>query len=192
PETNKELRRLPCPHGLAVLSPDGRFALCSTGGEMVTLHDLKENRAFNFQGEMSNVVTSVAVSADGRYVAAGGQDAIARVWDVGTGKLVHRIPGHGNAVRGLLFLPGGGQLLTGALHADTLRLWDLSSGEKVRELYLKGGLRSGLARTPDGSRLAAGNGEGAVAVWDLRDPAKAPKLLRHGHKGAVLGVALAP
>jgi serine/threonine-protein kinase len=191
-QINKELRRLTCYHGAATLSPDGRFALCpGGGGEMVTLFDLKDDRAFNFQGEMSSFYTCVAVSPDGRYIAAGGHDKIARVWDVGSGKKVHRIPDHKNVLRAVLFMPRPGQLLTGALLDDTIRLWDLPSGEQVREFYLAGGLRSGLSLSRDGRSLVAGNANGQIALWDLRDPAKAPKALRQGHKGAVLGVSLA-
>jgi WD40 repeat protein len=191
-EINKQVHQVPSIYGMATLSPDGRYILSQWGAEMMTLFDAKENKAIRtFQGEMSAVFTCMAVSPDSRYVAAGGHDHMVRVWDVASGKMVHRILGQQNILRSVLFLPQEGQLLTGAQNADAIRQWDLPSGELRRELYLAGGLTSRLSSSRDGSRLVAGTAKGEIALWDLRDAGKAPKLVRAGHEGAVLGVSLA-
>ncbi len=52
-------------------------------------------------------VTSVAISPDGRYVAAGSLDRVVRIWDAGSGVLVERLRGHRDSVYSVAFTPDG-------------------------------------------------------------------------------------
>jgi dipeptidyl aminopeptidase/acylaminoacyl peptidase len=65
-------------------------------------------------------VTSVAVSPDGRTVAAGGLDHSVRLWDILTGKEVRRYMGHREMVTAVTFAPGGKALVSGS--SDTTAL----------------------------------------------------------------------
>ena len=69
-------------------------------------------------------VTSVAISPNGQYVAAGSMDAEVRIWDVSTGQLVERLRGHWGGIRSVAFTPDGKGLVSGSW--DKLRFWDLS------------------------------------------------------------------
>lgn len=71
-------------------------------------------------------VTSVAISPDGRFVAAGSLDTIVRIWDVSTGFLVERLKGHRDSVYSVAFTPDGKGLVSGSLD-KTLKHWDLTS-----------------------------------------------------------------
>lgn len=71
-------------------------------------------------------VTSVAISPDGYYVAAGSLDKIVRVWDARTGYLLERLEGHKDSVYSVAFAPDGKTLVSGSLD-KTLKLWDMSS-----------------------------------------------------------------
>lgn len=71
-------------------------------------------------------VTSVAISPDGRLVAAGSLDKVVRVWDVQTGKPLERLEGHKDSVYSVAFMPDGKTLVSGSLD-KTLRLWVLGS-----------------------------------------------------------------
>jgi RNA polymerase sigma factor (sigma-70 family) len=67
--------------------------------------------------------TSVAFSADGRWVATGHADRTARVWELATGKEALRLVGHDATVTGVSFAHDGKTLLTtGGL--EVLQ-WDL-------------------------------------------------------------------
>lgn len=70
-------------------------------------------------------VTSVAISPDGRFVAAGSLDAFVRLWDVQTGHLVERLLGHKDSVYSVAFTPDGKGLVSGSLD-QTLKHWDLT------------------------------------------------------------------
>jgi serine/threonine-protein kinase len=192
--TNSQLLQLGAPRGLFALSPDGAFVLGHYhGGEIISLWDLKRNAVTrHFQGEMSNAFECAAVSPNARYVAAGGHDNIVRVWDVETGKMAHRITGFPAYLRSVLFTPGGNELLTAAAQANVVGLWDLASGNKVREFEVEHRLSSRLALSRDGTRLLAGNALGDLMVWDVSQSRAAPQTILAGHKGPVLGVAVAP
>ena len=43
-------------------------------------------------------VTSVAISPNGQFVAAGSLDTVVRIWDVATAQLVERLRGHRDSV----------------------------------------------------------------------------------------------
>ena len=98
-------------------------------------------------------MTSVAISPDGRLVAAGSLDTVVRLWDVQTGQLIERLVGHKDSVYSVAFTPDGKGLVSGSLD-QTLKHWDL--GPLVRSI-----VRGGRGGYEGGSGAGAG-GAGAV------------------------------
>ena len=70
-------------------------------------------------------VTSVAISPNGQFVAAGSLDTVVRIWDVATAQLVERLRGHRDSVYSVAFTPDGKGLVSGSLD-KTLKYWDVS------------------------------------------------------------------
>ena len=70
-------------------------------------------------------VTSVAISPNGQFVAAGSLDTVVRIWDVNTAQLVERLRGHSDSVYSVAFTPDGKGLVSGSLD-KTLKYWDVS------------------------------------------------------------------
>lgn len=77
-----------------------------------------------------------------------------------------RIAGHGNLVRAIGFLPGGGQVLTAAMDG-TVRLWDSNTGAEMRSFDWGIGKVQAAAVSPDGALCAAGGDDGHLVVWDV-------------------------
>ena len=50
---------------------------------------------------------------------------------------------------------------------------------------------SSVAFSPDGQTLASGSADNTIRLWDLRQPAAAPTVLR-GHENVVCSVAFSP
>lgn len=78
-------------------------------------------------------VTTVAISPDGRYVAAGSLDRSVRVWDTTTGYLVERLEspdGHQDSVYSVAFSPNGRDLVSGSLD-KTIKMWELQPSRNV-------------------------------------------------------------
>ena len=73
-------------------------------------------------------VTTVAMSPNGDFVAAGSLDKSVRVWDTRTGMLVERldgqIEGHKDSVYSVAFAPDGRSLVSGSLD-KTIKMWEL-------------------------------------------------------------------
>ena len=73
-------------------------------------------------------VTTVAISPDGSYVAAGSLDKSVRVWDMNTGHVVSRLDGpdgHKDSVYSVAFSPDGLCLVSGSLD-KTIKMWQLA------------------------------------------------------------------
>jgi glucose repression regulatory protein TUP1 len=77
-------------------------------------------------------VTSVAISPNGQYVAAGSLDTVVRIWDVTTAQLVERLRGHKDSVYSVAFTPDGKGLVSGSLD-KTLKYWDVSALMRRKE-----------------------------------------------------------
>lgn len=73
-------------------------------------------------------VTTVAMSPNGQYVAAGSLDKSVRVWDCSSGYLIERLEGpagHKDSVYSVAFSPTGRELVSGSLD-KTIKMWELS------------------------------------------------------------------
>lgn len=95
------------------------------------LWDLERNeQVANFSIE--DGVTTVAISPDNRFVAAGSLDKSVRVWDIQSGTLVVRLEGeqgHKDSVYSVAFAPSGDRLVSGSLD-KTIKMWELTTSSR--------------------------------------------------------------
>jgi dipeptidyl aminopeptidase/acylaminoacyl peptidase len=112
----------------------------------------------------------VALSPDGKTLAAAGGYGTVRLWDVDTGKERQPLEEKGAAwVNALAFTPDGKTLITGG-DDKAIRIWDLETGKVTRRLVA--GLTDAVSISPDGKTLATaarpvGNQAGGIHTWDL-------------------------
>jgi transcription initiation factor TFIID subunit 5 len=71
--------------------------------------------------KVGGAVTAVAISPDGKVLAAAGGNVI-KLWDIGSGKVIKSLKGHEASVYSLEFSKNGGLLASGSAD-DTVRLW---------------------------------------------------------------------
>jgi WD40 repeat protein len=155
--------------GLA-FSPDGK-KLASANGNVAFVWDVETGKEL-FQLTHANSsaegpdswVVDVAFRPDGEYIATGGRDRTARVWNVTTRQEVVRLK-HAAPVEAVAFSTDGTMLSTASFDG-TARLWEISSGrERLRAIH-PGGAEF-VAFSPDASSVASGGVDGSVMVWRM-------------------------
>ncbi|MBA4067492.1 MAG: hypothetical protein C0501_28040 [Isosphaera sp.] len=102
----------------------GRGRVAQTAGRRVLVRDLARPDGFAALDGAGGPLRSVAVSPDGRLVAAGSADGLALVWDAAAGRLRHALRAGDHAVQSVAFLPGGRSLVTVSSN-KAARVWDL-------------------------------------------------------------------
>lgn len=137
--------------------------------------ELSENELDTDQSE----VRSIAISPNGRLVAAGGHDQTLRIWDMETCKLIKAIGlkfigpeemWHPSDIMALAFSPDGKRLAAGS-RDWAVRIWDLNPVPSTKESEKliashAGGVRS-IAYSPDGTYLAAAGHERIIRLWRI-------------------------
>src|SRR5262249_19964474 len=133
----------------------------------------------------------MAVSPDGKLLAAAGPERSVRRWEAGTGRLRTRLaaradapPPQGGNPQAALVSPrstivsmtfsANGRLLATAtgdagnpLEPGEVCVWDVATGHEWATLRPQGGLVSALALSPHGRRLASVGQDGKLRLWDV-------------------------
>lgn len=190
------------------IAPDGSTSpLVPAGPSAVVGIDATENLAvvgwedgriavFGPDGTQSQYRTgagsaSVAVSRDGRWLAAGaGESACAAgtgqcdilLWDLRGSDSPHRLHGHEQFVAALAFSPDGRLLASGG-DDQSVQLWSTDSGEPLASMEGHRDTVRALAFSPDGETLASTGDDGTIRLWDTGE---------HASVGGPLDVADGP
>jgi len=161
-------------------TPDGA-SLAMLNGEVVRLRDITSGRIVGTILVQGASFYSLAISPDGRILAAGDRDNMVRLWDPSqtyrTGQETYPVAvdlvGHAGKVGSyqaliwqLTFSPNG-SLLASAGGDATVRLWDPASAELLATLYGHASGVTSVAFSPEGSYLASGGLDATLRIWGL-------------------------
>jgi WD40 repeat protein len=112
-------------------------------------------------------VGALAFSPDGLLLASGDSDGTIHLWEVATGREVHRLEGHDGAVHTLAFSQDGDSLVSGG--KDTLvRMWEVREGRELHRLDGHKDLVRSVAISPNGKWVASGGSDKTVRLWDAK------------------------
>jgi len=160
-------------------SPDGRLLALnpadlrrSSNNKLVFLNAATGEQVFSLPTR--RVVTALAFTPDGRYVAAGFNGAV-QIWDVPGRQLVRTIEGFERVVTCLAFGPGE-KLLAAGTGDGQVWVWSVETGRRVQVLETGNrGVRS-IAFSPDGKTIVTATNKAPVALWDVApEPVKDPE-----------------
>jgi hypothetical protein len=159
-------------------SPDGKRLVSGSLDETVKIWDVETGRELRTLKPDFGAVASVAYSADGRYIAAGGREA-AKTWNVQTGRELFKLAADIPSVKSLAFSTDGKRLAAAGASGRTI-ICDLQTGEQKSVEDNVRFVTSG-AFSPDGRRLATVH-DGLAKVWDVETGRELLAIKGHGAK----------
>jgi WD40 repeat protein len=113
-------------NGLA-LSHDGQTLVSAAGS--IRFWDVRTGRENALKLSPRAGVSSLALSLDGRRLAAGDWDGRITIWDVASHQEVATLEGHQESVMQLAFTPDGDHLVS--VSKDQLRVWRAASWAEI-------------------------------------------------------------
>jgi WD40 repeat protein len=122
--------------------------------------------------QVDDSIWALAVSNDGKKIAAGGCDRMVRVFDVASGKMEHAIENHADWILGVAFTPDGKALVTGS-RDKTAKVWDLANKESLLTFPDHNNIVWNVTITPDGKFGMSAGEDGQIRQWNATDAGKA-------------------
>lgn len=122
-------------------------------------------------------VSAYAASPDGRTLA-GGRAGRLTLWDLSTGRDVHRFPTESNLWPALAFSRDGGLLAAYNEKTKLMMIWNAVTGNEFSSCGVNS-LTVVSAFNPDGKVLATGQADGLIILWDTASGKKLQTLAGH-------------
>ncbi len=179
-----------------LLMADGKRAISGAWDQSIRVWDTATGKSMRSFKNVRGMVRCLAVSPDGKLLAAGHFTAEAtpgtiRIWDVDKGTEIRSLPGHNMEVTNLSFSKDGKTLLSSSFD-KTVRLWNVADGKEVKRFQGSMNRVECAAFTPDGRRIVACGDETDphVHLWDV----SSGKLLGVSERadGGLLNVVVLP
>jgi WD40 repeat protein len=163
----------------ALFHPDGQKYIFSSGASVV-IGDLLDPHLQHFLRKHDDVITSIALSPKGRFIASGqrGENTDVMVWDYERRELLYRFEEHDRAINGLAFSDDEKILASFSENDGIMILWDMSNGciivssnklpPSTSCLAFGGFVRDLKRRDTSHYQLCTAGAEG-ILIWDI-DP----------------------
>lgn len=150
------------------LSRDGKILVSTNGEGTIKVWDIEKGTVRHTFSWTGNLRDAIALSPDGRLLAAGIWDdtdntAKVQLWDTHTGEAVRTLTHLSDGITAVAFSPNGQTL---ASSAKNIILWNVNTGEVINTLPGNSPYSSySLAFSPDGDRLASSSVE-LIQLWN--------------------------
>ncbi|MFI5908573.1 Hsp70 family protein [Dactylosporangium sp. NPDC051541] len=172
------------------LSADGRtVAVAHWQGTTIQVWDVPTGKAITTM-ESKGEVDSLALSPDGRIVAAAVEHDGTQLWDARTGASIATLPGYNELLGVVAFSPDSRTLATTPdRDTKTLRLWDVATGKVTGTISPDAGEIFGRIMFGAGGTLYTSDYRQAKSqVWSV-STGKAVTVLKGGTTGILAGAA---
>ena len=168
---------------------DGCRLITACQDRVATVWDVADGTPTGGLQGHTAVITAVAASPDGEWIATGAANGHIRYWHAADHRHARELMGHTGPVTSLVFRPDGRTLASGS-QDGTIRIWPGMPAEPLAVLPDVGGLTAAVF-SPDGSRLAiAPRDRGGVEIWNPATVERERTLAGEG--GPVAEIAFSP
>ncbi len=185
------------------LAPDGRV-LVKAKQQMSLLDAVSKKELVRLQDTSGLNNWGTHFSEDGRMLAVwnyGGNESesysLIRLWDVATGKELHKPSGHLNDITKVAVTPDGRYAIS-ASSEPIARLWEMRTGRQLCAFDGSSDPILDVAISPDGKTAATMNSSGICHLWDTktgkpkgvhnwRRPCKDPESPNCSHQAMLIG-----
>ena len=137
----------------------------------------------------SGLVLDIAMSADGKHLASGGEDRTIRIWDLDSGRHV-QLPEQPEAVQAVAFSPDGKTLASA--QGLSVKIWDASDGRPLGEVQGQVAMARDLAFSPDNRTFVSAGNNGVITLWDIKSGELLKRWLQSRDGSAINAVAFSP
>jgi len=136
-------------------------------------------------------VLSVALSPDGKLLAAGTANGEVRIWQMENRRLLHTCKGHTDWVRSIAF-SADGKILASGSHDRTIRLWDVDTGQCTGIFTEHQNRVRAVAFSPADEKplLASSSDDRTIRIWDAQRRTCLHVL--SGHRDKINAIAFSP
>jgi RNA polymerase sigma factor (sigma-70 family) len=194
--TGKELLPIAGHDGSVVsvaFCPDGKSLLSGGNDQTAFVWDVASGKARRLFGKPGRGwFHTFAFSPDGKRVATAGVGTLG-VWEVSSGRELHRLGSDLDVSSSLAFSADGKRLASADESSGIIVIWDVVTGKRVGRIQAKHSVPTPLAFAPDGKTLAsAANGRTAgpvICIWDVHT---GKELRRFGPRRRVGTLAFSP
>ncbi len=169
---------------------DGRYLAlsgCERNSAKIWIWGLKSGGLVKKIGPDVHYITSLAISPDGKSVAAQSRDATVKLWDIGTGEAVQSFKGHDHGMISIAISPDG-KIIAGKSYRLII-LWYVKTGGQLTTINDKYDITA-LAFSPDGSLLAVGDEKGIISLADFASREVVKEM--DGHARSVNSLSFSP
>jgi WD40 repeat protein len=153
-------------------SPDGKKLIAvgmlvpAGDNEPMPIFDVASGkRERTVDSKITNGLSSVAFSRDGKVFATNNYYEGPQLWDFATGRALKLFK---HPAVGQIVFSRDGSVLASVANDEMIRLWDVPGAKELRTLRAKGSTVSAVAFSRDGKHLAsAGHKDGSVKLWNV-------------------------
>lgn len=170
-------------------SPDGSRIVVGCTDKKAMIYRVSDGALLHSFVANGTWVMAVDWSADGKFIATGGNDNAVKIWD-STGVLQKTLTGHTGATQAVRFSSNGSFVVSGAKD-DKVKIWDVATGTVVRTLNGHTGDVTSVDVSDDGSLVASGSADATLRLWSFSTGTQLSVFSRAG-AGTVYALDIAP
>ncbi|KAF5756196.1 putative transcription factor WD40-like family [Helianthus annuus] len=163
----------------------GERVLTAAYDGTVKMWDVRTDTCVATVGRSSSAVLCMEYDDSTGVLAAAGRDGVANIWDIRSGRQMHKLLGHSKWIRSIRMV--GDTVITGS-DDWTARMWSISRGTCDAVLACHGGPVLCVDYSKSDRGVITGSSDGLVRFWENEDGGLKSSKNVTIHSGAVLSI----